>query len=245
MPTCLPATLVDWPGAPRDLPLPLEITEDNVWLLDQTLLKDYARSFTRRLRSRLRSCKKAWTDLQCEHSQTHFGKREAHEAFNLIKKVSGTLPKRIGNALALSDGSITQDPAIVNSMWLSHWQKHFTATQSKCHSFKHRNIEGSAATFQSAEICDHNERDLWITAREVQQLVARTNPRKSAPDLCPHKCWPLLGQKFEESVARSINVCLREGRIPDAWSGSMILWSYPSARSSSHHWLHHRTGQSN
>eukprot|EP00971_Amphidinium_carterae_P113433 2247323-Amphidinium_carterae.3 len=223
-PTCLPATLVDWPGAPCDLPLPLEITEDNVWTLDQTLLKDYARSFTRRLRSRLRSCKKAWTDSQCEHSQTHFGKREAHEAFNLIKKVSGTLPKRTGHALALSDGSVTQDPAIVSSMWLAHWQAHFTATQSKCHSFKNRNIEGSTATFQSADICDQNEGDtLQITAREVQQLIARANPRKSAPDLCPHKYWPLLGQKFEEAVAKSINVCLREGRIPDAWSGSMVV----------------------
>eukprot|EP00971_Amphidinium_carterae_P333739 6468627-Amphidinium_carterae.2 len=34
---------------------------------------------------------------------------------------------------------------------------------------------------------------------------------------------PLLGQKFEEAVAKSINVCLRERRLPDAWSGSIVV----------------------
>eukprot|EP00971_Amphidinium_carterae_P034734 683694-Amphidinium_carterae.3 len=111
-PDCLPTTLIDWPGAPPELQLPLEITEDNLPTLDQFLLKCYANSFTRRLRSRLRACKKAWTDSQCEHSQAHFGKREAHEAFSLIKRVSGTLPKRTGTSLALRDGSVTQEPEV-------------------------------------------------------------------------------------------------------------------------------------
>eukprot|EP00971_Amphidinium_carterae_P166017 3290587-Amphidinium_carterae.3 len=223
-PDCLPTTLVEWPGAPPDMSLPLEITEENLLSLDHNLLKSYAKSFTRRLRSRLRACKRAWTDAQCEHSQAHFGKREAHEAFNLIKKVSGTLPKRTGAALALRDGTVTQEPEVVRQLWLEHWQQHFTATLSQAHSFQQRNIEGSSLVFGSSDLDEAvGSGDLWITPADVRRLIARTNPRKSAPDLCPHKYWPLLGNKFEEAVAKSINACIRAGRLPDAWSGSLVV----------------------
>eukprot|EP00971_Amphidinium_carterae_P152414 3020328-Amphidinium_carterae.1 len=105
----LPVTLLHVPGAADDVDYPLKIMHEDISACTLDRMQSYIKVYTRLVRKHLREDKRKWVDQQCGQSQLHFNRREAFEAFQLVKQISRTKPKRSGVALSLEDGTVTME----------------------------------------------------------------------------------------------------------------------------------------
>eukprot|EP00971_Amphidinium_carterae_P331353 6464850-Amphidinium_carterae.2 len=211
----LPIQLEAVTAAPAGSHFPCIVNAENQELYTDEWLKVYTKSYTKWVRYLLRSDKKLWIGKKCTESQQYFTHNDAKKAFEIVKMLSKTQKRRSGTSLALADGSITHDENEVCRHWTQHWQHHFHAEICTNLSFNDRTLQ---VTEQAGAALEFH-----TTAAEVRTLMKTMNKKSVAPDLCPHVYWGNLEPHLSRSLAESFNMCMDQGSIPTAWSGSLIV----------------------
>eukprot|EP00971_Amphidinium_carterae_P236934 4702491-Amphidinium_carterae.5 len=210
----LPIQLGAVNGAPEGLELPCVVTALNSQTYSDEVLKAYAKAYTKLVRYMLRRDKKHWLGTKCAESQQFFTHHDAKKAFEIVKQLSKVQRRqRSGASLMTEDGSITHDADEVSRRWVTHWQAHFDADLRMGLSDRllpTLEFRGAASEFHTSVV-------------EVKGLLRTMNKRSVAPDVCPHMYWEHLEPHFSRALTESFNLCLDQGAIPSAWSGSLVV----------------------
>eukprot|EP00971_Amphidinium_carterae_P291794 5792320-Amphidinium_carterae.1 len=159
-----------------ELALPHTLTQDSLAanLIDELCI--YIKTFTKKVRTAIRRSKKNWLDEQCGLAQTHFSKRDSHEAFTLVKQISQALPKRQGAAMLQSDGTVTRQSEDLVRIWSAHWIEHFSAQPTKEHGFHLHNPPGEKVRFiPPTEPIGDIGYDVRVSTAQVSALVRSFN----------------------------------------------------------------------
>eukprot|EP00971_Amphidinium_carterae_P210673 4180316-Amphidinium_carterae.1 len=209
-----------------DETFPRLLTADGLadWQLEE--FASYIRSMTKVVRNALRREKRLWTEEQCGALGDHVYARQTREAFQLLKKLAKHKGYISKGALAMADGTITRDKSALHAMWTAHWTEHFGSSIEKGHSFDNFELPGYDQPFSLVPSL-HAALDApacgFTTAHEVRSIMSTFNVNRSAPDICPLRYWRMLEPWLSGALAQEYNACLQMGRIPNSWSGSLLV----------------------
>eukprot|EP00971_Amphidinium_carterae_P221330 4393973-Amphidinium_carterae.1 len=212
----LPLQLCAINGVPHPVELPCVLTATNSHAYPDEVLQGYAKAYTKLVRHLLRKDKRLWLDTKCAESQQFFNHHDAKKAYEIVKQLSKVQRRqRSGAALMTEDGTITHDKDDVSRRWAAYWQDHFAAELRTGLSFADRSLpilefRGVASEFHTS-------------VAEVKGLLRTMNKNSVAPDLCPHRYWVHLEPHWSTALMESFNLCLDQGTIPPAWSGSLVV----------------------